>query len=97
MIDYLEEYITLEELKVVKYNFSGQDKNNFNYYEQNIREVLDYLKSIGVVNFKDILLYRKDICLKNLDILKDEINKINKNLMVYLFNNDISNLINLNI
>ena len=59
--------------------------------------MLDYLKSIGVVNFKDILLYRKDICLKNLDILKDEINKINKNLMVYLFNNDISNLINLNI
>lgn len=97
MIDYLEEYITLEELKVVKYNFSSQDKNNFNYYEQNIREVLDYLKSIGVVNFKNILLYRKDICLKNLDILKDEINKINKNLMVYLFNNDISNLINLNI
>ena len=97
MIDYLEEYITLEELKVVKYNFSNQDKNIFNYYEQNIREVLDYLKSIGVVNFKDILLYRKDICLKNLDILKDEINKINKNLMVYLFNNDISNLINLNI
>ena len=97
MIDYLEEYITLEELKVVKYNFSSQDKNNFNYYEQNIREVLDYLKSIGVVNFKDIFLYRKDICLKNLDILKDEINKINKNLMVYLFNNDISNLINLNI
>ena len=97
MIDYLEEYITLEELKVVKYNFSSQDKSNFNYYEQNIREVLDYLKSIGVVNFKDILLYRKDICLKNLDILKNEINKINKNLMVYLFNNDISNLINLNI
>lgn len=97
MIDYLEEYVTLEELKVVEYNFSSQDKNNFNYYEQNIREVLDYLRSIGVVNFKDILLYRKDICLKNLDILKDEINKINKNLMVYLFNNDISNLINLNI
>ena len=34
MIDYLEEYITLEELKVVKYNFSSQDKNNFNYYEK---------------------------------------------------------------
>lgn len=97
MMDYLEEYVTLEELKVVRYNFSSQDKNNFNYYEQNIREVLDYLKSIGVVNFKDILLYRKDICLKKLDILKGEVNKINVNLIVYLFNNDISNLINLNI
>lgn len=97
MIDYLKEYVTEEDFNVVNYNFKDVDVNNFSYYEQNIREVLDYLKSIGVVNFKDILLYRKDICLKNLDILKEEVNKINKKLIVYLFNNDISNLINLNI
>lgn len=97
MIDYLKDYISEKDFKVVKYNFKDNDKNNFNYYEQNIKEVLDYLKSIGVTNFKNLLLYRKDICLKNLDILKEEVNKINKNLIVYLFNNDISNLINLNI
>ena len=97
MIDYLKEYITKEDFNVINYNFKDVDVNNFIYYEQNIREVLDYLKNIGVSNFKDILLYRKDICLKNLDILKEEVNKINKNLIVYLFNNDISNLINLNI
>ena len=97
MIDYLKEYITEEDFNVINYNFKDVDVNNFSYYEQNIREVLDYLKSISVSNFKDILLYRKDICLKNLDILKEEVNKINKNLIVYLFNNDISNLINLNI
>lgn len=97
MIDYLKEYITKEDFNVINYNFKDVDVNNFSYYEQNIREVLDYLKNIGVSNFKDILLYRKDICLKNLDILKEEVNKINKNLIVYLFNNDISNLINLNI
>ena len=97
MIDYLKEYITEEDFNVINYNFKDVDVNNFSYYEQNIREVLEYLKSIGVSNFKEILLYRKDICLKNLDILKEEVNKINKNLIVYLFNNDISNLINLNI
>ena len=97
MIDYLKEYITEEDFNVINYNFKDVDVNNFSYYEQNIRDVLDYLKNIGVSNFKDILLYRKDICLKNLDILKEEVNKINKNLIVYLFNNDISNLINLNI
>lgn len=97
MIDYLKEYVTEEDFNVVNYNFKDVDVNNFSYYEQNIRKVLDYLKSIGVVNFKDILLYRKDICLKKLDILKEEVNKINKKLIVYLFNNDISNLINLNI
>lgn len=97
MIDYLKEYITEEDFNVINYNFKDVDVNNFRYYEQDIREVLEYLKSIGVFNFKDILLYRKDICLKNLDILKEEVNKINKNLIVYLFNNDISNLINLNI
>ena len=86
MIDYLKEYVTEEDFNVVNYNFKDVDVNNFSYYEQNIREVLDYLKSIGVVNFKDILLYRKDICLKNLDILKEEVNKINKKLIVYLFN-----------
>lgn len=97
MIDYLKEYITEEDFNVINYNFKDVDVNNFSYYEQNIREVLEYLKSIGVFNFKYILLYRKDICLKNLDIFKEEVNKINKNLIVYLFNNDISNLINLNI
>ena len=97
MIDYLKEYITEEDFNVINYNFKDVDVNNFSNYEQNIREVLDYLRDIGVTNFKDILLYRKDICLKNLDILKEEVNKINKNLIVYLFNNDISNLINLNI
>ena len=97
MIDYLKEYITKEDFNVINYNFKDVDVNNFSYYEQNIREVLDYLKSIGVSNLKDILSSRNDICLKNLDILKEEVNKINKNLIVYLFNNDISNLINLNI
>lgn len=97
MIEYLKEYITEEDFNVINYNLKDVDVNNFSYYEQNIREVLDYLRDIGVTNFKDILLYRKDICLKNLDILKEEVNKINKNLIVYLFNNDISNLINLNI
>ena len=97
MIDYLKEYITEEDFNVINYNFKDVDVNNFSNYEQNIREVLDYLRDIGVTNFKDLLLYRKDICLKNLDILKEEVNKINKNLIVYLFNNDISNLINLNI
>lgn len=97
MIEYLKEYITEEEFNVINYRFKDDNVNNFSYYEQNIREVLDYLKSIGVSNFMDILLYRKDICLKNIDILKEEVNKINKNLIVYLFNNDISNLINLNI
>ena len=56
MIDYLKEYITEEDFNVINYNFKDVDVNNFSYYEQNIREVLDYLKSIGVSNFKDILL-----------------------------------------
>ena len=97
MIDYLKDYLSLEDFRVVKNNISDNDKNNFNYYEHNIREVLDYLKEIGVNNFKDILLYRQDICFKNLDLLKKDISKININLIVYLFNNDISNLVNLNI
>lgn len=97
MIDYLCDYISQDEFKVVKFNMSSRDKNNFSLYEHNIREILDYLKSIGVNNFKDILLYRKDICYKNVEVLKEEVNKINSKLKVYLFNNDVSNLINLNI
>ena len=89
MIDYLKEYITEEDFNVINYNFKDVDVNNFRYYEQNIREVLEYLESIGVFNFKDILLYRKDICLKNLDILKEEEKKINKNILVYFIKKDI--------
>ena len=42
MIDYLKEYITKEDFNVINYNFKDVDVNNFSYYEQNIREVLDY-------------------------------------------------------
>lgn len=96
-MDYLFDYVSEEDFKVIRFNMSSRERNNFGLYEHNIRGILDYLKSIGVVNFKGILLYRKDICFKNIDVLKDEVNKINSKLMVYLFNNDVSNLINLNI
>ncbi len=96
-MDYLCEYLSEEDFKVIRFNMCSRDRNNFSLYEHNIREVLDYLKGIGVVNFKDILLYRRDICFKDVDVLRDEVNRINSKLMVYLFNNDVSNLINLNI
>lgn len=97
MIDYLNDYVSTEDFKVIRFNMSSNERNNFGFYEHNVREILDYLKSIGVVNFKDILLYRKDICFKNIDVFIGEVNKINSKLIVNLFNNDVSNLINLNI
>lgn len=97
MLNYLCNYLSEEDFKVVKYKMNNIEKNNFGYYEHNITEILNYLKGMGVNNFKDLLLYRKDICFKNIDVLKKEVNKINSKLIVYLFNNDVSSLINLNI
>ena len=97
MIDYLKKYLSLEEFRVIELDFSTLDKYNFDENEYNVIRVLDYLKSIGVVNFKDLLLDRKDICFKDLDVLKEEVSKIRQELIVKIFNEDVSSLSNLNI
>ena len=97
MIDYLKKYLSLEEFRVIELDFSKLDKYNFDENEYNVIRVLDYLKSIGVVNFKDLLLDRKDICFKDLHILKSEVSKIRQDLIVKIINEDVSALSNLNI
>lgn len=97
MIDYLNDYLTLEEFRIIKLEFTSKDKNNFDIAQHNIREVLDYLRSVGVYNFKDLLLYRRDVCFKDINLLKEDMNKIKLELVVKLFNEDVSALINLNI
>ena len=97
MIDYLKKYLSLEEFRVIELDFSTLDKYNFDENEYNVTRVLEYLKSIGVVNFKDLLLDRKDICFKDLDILKSEVSKIRQDLIVKIINEDVSALSNLNI
>ena len=97
MMDYLLNYLSEEDYKVVKFNISNLDKYNFSNYEDNICEVLDYLKFIGVTNFKDLLLYRCDVCYKDVDRLKEMISNYDLNLIVDIFNQDVSALINFDI
>lgn len=97
MIDYLLNYVNEIDFKIIKNNMSKKEREIFSLSEENVIEILNYLKDIGVTNFKDILILRKDICFKDLDVLKEEINKINKDLIVRLFNDDVSSLINLNV
>lgn len=97
MIDYLKNYLTEEEFRILELEFNKLDKYNFDENEHNVIRVLDFLKSIGVKNFKELLLYRRDICFKDLDVLKEEISKIRQELIVKIINEDVSSLSNLNI
>lgn len=97
MIDYLKKYLKDEEFRTIELEFNKIDKYNFDENEYNVIRVLDYLKSIGVTNFKELLLYRRDICFKDLDVLIEDISKIRQDLIVKIINEDVSVLINLNI
>ena len=65
--------------------------------KNNVIEVLDYLQSIGVTNFKNLILYRCDLCFMDVDYLKGQISKYDEKLIVYIMNNDICDLLDFDI
>ena len=65
--------------------------------KNNVIEVLDYLQSIGVTDFKNLILCRCDLCFMDVDYLKGQISKYDEKLIVYIMNNDICDLLDFDI
>ena len=63
MIDFLNKYgLSKEDILEIKWHFDENFIYNLGVMKNNVIEVLDYLQSIGVTNFKNLILYRCDLC-----------------------------------
>lgn len=98
MMDYLKQFdITTDDLEELKAILSKEMINNLDIMRHNVIEVLLFLKNYGVNNLYDILKYRPDLCLKDKIDLEQDLTAFDKELLLFIFNNNIDDLINFNI
>lgn len=98
MINYLEQFdITEEDISLLKQNLKPDVILNFEVMRNNVIEVLTYLKELGVANLLNVITFRPDLCFRTVHTLEQELIKIDKELLLYIFNNTIDDLTNFNI
>ncbi len=98
MIEYLKQFdITTEEVNDIKNHLNNEIVTNLEIMQQNVIEILAFLKDFGVTNFINIIKYRPDLCFKDKQNLESKINEADKELLLFIFNNNIDDLISFNI
>ncbi len=98
MIDYLKKYnLTEEDINLLNSQLSEDIKNSLFVMKDNAETILNYLKELGVTNFKDLLLERIDICFFDLNYLKEKIEKYDKKLIKFVIDNSVGDLLDFDI
>lgn len=98
MIDYLKKYnLTDDDINLLNSQLSEDIKNSLFVMKENAEAILDYLKELGVTNFKDLLLERIDICFFDLNYLKEKIEKYDKKLIKFVIDNSVGDLLDFDI
>lgn len=98
MLEYLKEFNFKEE--EIDCILKSNDLNiikNLELMKKNVKEVINYLCDIGVENIYNIFENRIDLFLLPLSLIKQNFTKLDKDMLVHLLNNSISDLINYNI
>lgn len=95
MINYLCKYnISEEDLKKIKSVFNKDIINRFALMQTNVEEVLKYLNQNRIENYMQLILNRPDICFMDADVLAKKLEKFNPELIKFIFENEVDNLIN---
>jgi len=98
MLEYLKEFNFKEE--EIDCILKSNDLNiikNLELMKKNVKEIINYLCDIGVENIYNIFENRIDLFLLPLSLIKQNFTKLDKDMLVHLLNNSISDLINYNI
>ena len=97
-MDYLVKFnLSPEDVTKIRKRFNKDIVSKFQIMEDNVTKVLDYLSTLGINSFKNLILERPDICFMDLDVLKEKTNKIDSGLLNFVFENEVSNLMNFDI
>jgi len=98
MIDYFKKYnITIEEMEKIEAGLDKELITNFKVMENNVCEVLEYFRELGIKNLSNIIIYRPDLCFKTKMYLEIQMQRIDVELLKYIIDNNIDDLICFNI
>ena len=89
---YLKEYnLSDEDLQEIYDNLSDEEWYNITTFESRVCDLLNYFKSIGITNFKDILLNRPIVFYKNAKEMRKYIENSNIPDLIDRINEDAIN------
>jgi len=98
VLTYLKEFnLTDEQLKDIINTYDNVLLKNLNFSKKNVKEIIKYLLEFGVEDIYNILKTRIDLFFLPLSLVKQNFTKLDKNMLVYILNNSIDELINYNI
>lgn len=93
-MDFLKDYISDEEISIIKNNNYDTVLRAVCYNHNNVCEIIDYFLSIGIEKgtLAQMLSDRLDLFLKSIDEIKSSFEKFNLENIVTIINDDIANL-----
>ncbi len=98
MLSYLKEYnLTDDQIKDIINTYDINLLKNLNYSKKNVKEIINYLKDFGVADIYNVIKKRIDLFFWPVNLLKQNFTKLDKNMLLYIINNSIDDLINYNI
>ena len=98
VLSYLKDYnLTEEQIKDIINTYDNGLVNNLNSCKTNVKEIINYLLSFGVKDIYNVIKKRIDLFFLPLNLIKQNFTKLDKNMLLYVINNSIEDLINYNI
>ena len=97
-MEYLKIFnITSNQIEDLKTSLNKEIITNLEIMRHNVTEVLKFLKDFGVVNLINVVKFRPDLCFKDKLDLERDLTVLDKELLLFIFDNDIDDLIDFNI
>lgn len=98
MLEYLKEFnFNDNEIENILKSNDLNIVKNLELMKKNVKEVINYLYEMGVENIYNVFEGRIDLFLLPLNLIKQNFTKLDKDMLVNILNNSISDLINYNI
>lgn len=98
VLDYLKDYnLTDAQIKDIVNTYDNDLLKSLDFSKKNVKEIIKYLLDFGVEDIYNVIKRRVDLFFLPLSLLKQNFTKLDKNMLVYLLNNSIDDLINYNI
>lgn len=88
MTNFLNKYFDDASINEINTMLGKTILYNLSCNQENVINIIEYLKSIGIVNIKELIIYKTDIFLNTKDKIEKLFNRFNLNELVNIINNN---------
>ncbi len=92
IMEFLHKYhFTDEDINELMQNLEPMDIAEFSMHEERIDQIFQYLYSLNITNFKELLCYRPNLFYESVDCIKKAIENAEDNNIILLLQEDPMN------